>query len=146
MFLLLGKLFEQAKVEIQDTYPLKKGYSRSKHKAKDCSEKDEPEKKRLRIDAKERKMEKESLQKQISVIEDQIRIKQRRIDQGKGNADFKLCDELTDKVRALMREKYELNKQFAILEKSEAKSKWYHKKKVSKKCGFNSKFINRDCI
>lgn len=74
-----------------------------------------------------------SLQEQIKVIQDQIRIKQRRIDQGKGNGNFKLCDELSDKVRSLLREKHDLGKQLAALQKLEAKSKWYHKKvKLSK--------------
>ena len=122
-------------MEIRDTYQFKKGKSRSKRKTDSAEDEvnDDKEEKRSKINARERRQEMDNLQKLMENIEDQIRIKQRRIQQGKGNSEFKLCDELAEKVRSLLREKHDLGKQLTALQKLELKSKWYHKKvKLSK--------------
>ena len=42
---------------------------------------------------------------------------------------FKKCDDVSSELRALLKEKRELDLQVAALERKESKSKWYKKKK-----------------
>ena len=68
----------------------------------------------------------------LSNIEDQIRIKQFRLEKAKTVKDYKSCDELSVAKRGLLREKFDCEKQLSAFQKKEAKSNWYKKRSLTK--------------
>ena len=54
----------------------------------------------------------------ICKIKEQLKIKQSRIEKAKSVKDFKLCDQLSDSIRSLIREKREKKKQLAAFQKN----------------------------
>ena len=100
-------------------YKFKKGYSRSS-------------KKRMKVDKDERQREISHIKSMLSNIENQLQVKQSIMEKAKSVKDFKLCDQLSDSVRTLLCEKHKSEKQLAAFKKIEAKSSWYHKRKVDK--------------
>ena len=88
-------------------YLFKKGYSRSKSCASSSENSSDEGKKRAKVDKDESK------------IEEHLKIKQSRIEKAKLVKDFKLCDELSNSIRVLMREKRENEKLLAAFQKKE---------------------------
>lgn len=135
-FHVSGELYQKAKQKVRESgYQFKKGYSRSKSSisGKSSSENSGDEsKKRMKIHKDERQREVSHIQALLDSVEEQIKIKQIRVEKAKSVKDFKLCDQLTGDVRALLREKRENEKQLAALKKMETKSSWYHKRKLTK--------------
>lgn len=68
----------------------------------------------------------------LQSTEDQIRIKQRRIQKLKNTNEFNKCDELSSEKRKLLKEKGQIESQLALLERKEAKSRWYKKQKCKR--------------
>lgn len=68
----------------------------------------------------------------LSNIEEQIRIKQLRLEKAKTVKDYKSCDELSVAIRGLLREKFDCEKQLSAFQKKEAKSNWYKKRSLTK--------------
>ena len=78
-----------------------------------------------KIDKEERDREMTHMKTLLSNIEDQIRIKQLRLDKAKTVKDYKSCDELSVAIRGLLREKFDCENQLSAFQKKEAKSNWY---------------------
>ena len=130
---IVGQLFERARKKVRESgFQFRKGYSRSKSEKRSNgnngteSSSDESVK-RVKVDKEEREREMLNIKQMLASVEDQIRIKQIRIDKAKTVKDFKLCDQLSENVRSLLREKHEFEKQLAIFQKMEAKSQWYYR-------------------
>lgn len=68
-------------------------------------------------------------EKLLKSTEDQIRIKELRINKLKSGNEFKKCEDVSSELRALLKEKVQLDAQIAVLERKESKSKWYKKRK-----------------
>lgn len=88
--------------------------------------------KRKNINLEERQKAIENTRELLKSTEDQIRIKELRINKLKSSNEFKKCDDVSSELRALLKEKGLLQSQLAVFERKEAKSKWYKKKKSSK--------------
>ena len=114
-------------------YLFKKGYSRSKSCASSSENSSDEGNKRAKVDKDERQREISHLESLLSKIEEHLKIKQSRIEKAKLVKDFKLCDELSNSIRVLMREKRENEKLLAAFQKKESKSTWYGKRKQTKK-------------
>ena len=113
------------------TYDFKKGYSRSKSSSTDSDERnEEPEKKRKKIMTAERLQEIESISEVLKGTTDQIAIKRQRLERGKRENDFTLCDQLNSSIVALLVEKRNYERQLLALKRKEAKSKSHHIKKA----------------
>ena len=82
--------------------------------------------------AEERENGIEINRKLLQSTQDQICVKEQRIDRLKNTKEFKKCDEVSGELRALIKEKGVIQSQLAALERKEAKSKWYKKKKSLK--------------
>jgi len=89
--------------------------------------------KRKTVNSEDRKQAIINKRELLQTAKSQIGIKQQRIQKQKSCNDFKKCDELTSEMRALLKEKAELENRLAALERKEAKSKWYKKKKTEEK-------------
>jgi hypothetical protein len=133
--LFVGELFLKAKEMVREGgYKFKKGYSRSKGSSNESSSSDEGVK-RAKINKEEREKAMEDLKLLLKSLEDQLRVKQMRITKAKAINDFKVAindfkvaDQLMDKVRNLLREKTDCDKQLLALEKKSSKSEWYRKR------------------
>ena len=73
--------------------------------------------------AEERENAIEINRKLLQSTEDQIRVKEQRIDRLKNTEELKKCDEVSGELRALIKEKGVIQSQLAALERKEAKSK-----------------------
>ena len=115
-------------------YKFKKGYSRSKRSSSGTSDENgnDEGRKRKKIDKEERNREMTHMKTLLSNIEDQIRIKQLRLEKAKTVKDYKSCDELSVAIRGLLREKFDCEKQLSAFQKKEAKSNWYKKRSLTK--------------
>ena len=102
-------------------YLFKKGYSRSKSCASSSENSSDEGKKRAKVDKDERQREISHLESLLSKIEEHLKIKQSRIEKAKLVKDFKLCDELSNSIRVLMREKRENEKLLAAFQKKRIK-------------------------
>lgn len=116
-------------------YKFKKGYSRSKRSSSGTSDENgnDEGRKRTKIDKEERDREMTHIKTLLSNIEDQIRIKQLRLDKAKTVKDYKSCDELSVAIRGLLREKFDCEKQLSVFQKKEAKSNWYQRRSLTKR-------------
>ena len=73
-------------------YKFKKGYSRSKSSGKSSSENSgDDSKKRMKVDKDERQREISHIKSMLSTIENQLQVKQSRMEKAKSVKDFKLC-------------------------------------------------------
>ena len=115
-------------------YKFKKGYSRSKRSSSGTSDENgnDEGRKRKKIDKEERDREMTHMKTLLSNIEDQMRIKQLRLDKAKTVKDYKSCDELSVAIRGLLREKFYCEKQLSAFQKKEAKSNWDKKRSLTK--------------
>lgn len=53
----------------------------------------------MKVDKEEREREMRNIKQMLASVEEQIRIKQIRIDKAKTVKDFKLCDQLCDQLK-----------------------------------------------
>ena len=88
--------------------------------------------KRKNIISEQRKRAIADNQALLQSTEDQIRIKQRRIQKLENTNEFNKCDELSSEKRELLKEKGQIESQLALLERKEAKSRWYKKQKCKR--------------
>lgn len=136
--LFVGELLKRARSKIaEDGYNFKKGFSRSLSNTSSSASDVESVNgnttmKRKHTSGDDRKQAIANTRELLETTKSQIGIKQQRIQKQKNCNDFKKCDELTSEMRGLLKEKAELESRLAALERREAKSKWYKKKKTGK--------------
>lgn len=142
LMLYLGELFQQARNKVRDEgYKFQKGLSRSsqgssgsssEEKQSDDREAQKKELKRKNVMAEERRQTIATNQALLKVTEDQIRLKQLRINKLRTLNDYKKCDEVSTELRELLKEKGRIESQLAVLQRKEGKSQWYQKKKATR--------------
>ena len=71
--------------------------------------------------------------KEVKTINTQVSFKERRVDVAVQGKNFKLCDQLTEEIADLQRQRQTLEMKLRCLKKKEQKSKWYQKQKAVRK-------------
>ncbi len=114
-------------------YNYKKGFSRGKSQSSSISEAESfPKEKRAKFDSDQRKSEREHISNLIDNLKSHMKIKEARINKPKAIQDYKLCDQLSTKIRQLLKNKGEYERQLSAIERKEKKSSWDRKKSKSK--------------
>lgn len=113
-----------------DGYLFVKGKSRS---SSSQSESDERLKnKRKKTDADERAREITLLNENISTLESRLKYKQQMLRKAQSVNNFKMCDEISEDIITVRKEKRIAESQLAAISKKQLKSEWYHSKKHKK--------------
>ena len=117
-----GELLQQAHIMLDESgYQYKKGKSRSKNFGS-VSGADEPKLKCPRTDHEVRTKRKQEIEEEILTINKQLTFKGKRMEAGAQDKDFKLCDQLTEEIANLQRNRRALELERRGLEKKEKKS------------------------
>ena len=112
---------EKAKKKvIQDGYAFVKGESRSK-----AERSKSPAKKRAKLSSEERAREIDSLHKTLKVLKNRIMFKNQQLQKEKSMNNYKKCDEISEKILEIQREKKSVDRQLTVLVKKEGKAQWY---------------------
>ena len=134
--LYLGELFQQARNRVRDEgYKYKKGFYRSSQGSSGSSSEEKQsdmERHRKNVMAEERRQAIATNQALLKSTEDQIRLKQLRINKLKTINDYKKCVEVSTELRELLKEKGRIESQLAVFQRKEGKSQWYQKKKATR--------------
>lgn len=75
----------------------------------------------------------QQIKEEVKIIKTQLSFKERRVEAGAQLKNFKLCDQLTDEISELQRQRRALEMELQCLEKKEKKSNWYQKQKATRK-------------
>ena len=115
------------------------GYLFAKGKSRSCSsqsESDDSSKaKRQTTDADQQAREITLLKENLSTLESRLKYKQQMIDKARSVSNYKQCDEISADIIDVRKEKRNVERQLASIEKKQAKSEWYHSKKLEAKGG-----------
>ena len=126
-----GLLLEEARKCLDRSgYQYKKGKSRSKHFGSGSSTDELPT--RPKIDKEVRDIRIRQIKEQLSALKDQIHFKEKRIEHGVAQKDFKLCDGLADELHVLKEKRNSFELELQSLLKKEKKADWYQKQKSRK--------------
>ena len=124
MLSVRGELLELARKLVNDSgYEYKNGKSRSKRFGSAST-----------VEAstvKRPKLDQEFRTKRMQQIKEEVSFKERRVEAGAQLKNFKLCDQVTDEISELQKQRRALEMELQCLEKKEKKSKWYQKQKVT---------------
>ena len=120
-------LLEEARTRVNETYDFKKGKSRSKRYAPAV----QSTSKRPKLDQTARLARMSVLEQDIKNIEDRISYKQKRRQVAEDTRNYRACDELTEEIGELMKNKRELTQELSILSKKDKQSQRYFKRKSS---------------
>ena len=133
MLSMRGELLELARKSVNDSgYEYKKGKSRSKRFGSASSVKASTPK-RPKLDQEFRARRMQQIQEEVKTINTQLSFKERRVEAGAQLKNFKLCDQLTDEISELQRQRRALEMELQCLEKKEKNSNWYQKQKATRK-------------
>ena len=125
-----GDLFDLARVEVQHKgYSFVKGKSRSKRLLPPST--DAPPPTRSKISAEVRQKRIAALEEYISGIDRQIHFKNKRLQQAENVKNYKLCEEITEEVQVITRQKRELAEELRLFREKERKARWYQKGRKS---------------
>ena len=125
-----GDLFDLARVEVQHKgYSFVKGKSRSKRLLPPST--DAPPPTRSKISAEVRQKRIAALEEDISGIDRQIHFKNKRLQQAENVKNYKLCEEITEEVQVITRQKRELAEELRLFREKERKARWYQKGRKS---------------
>ena len=123
-----GKLLELARVKLHESgYIYCKGRSHSRVLNPEATNQDKQ--KRQKIDQTERKHHIENLQDELKDLSKHITVKERRIEQAQTAMNFKLCDQLSDKISKLKAKKCEVDTRLRAILHKEKRSKSYFDQK-----------------
>ena len=111
-----------------DGYLFVKGKSRASGSQSDSD--DAP--KRKKTDATQRAREMKVLQANIVTLESRMQFKKQMLEKARSVNNFKLCDDISGDIINVRKEKRIAEKQLEALQKTQAKSQWYHKRKLMK--------------
>ena len=85
--------------------------------------------KKPKLNEESRHSRMKDINENIQDIDEDISFKEKRRAQAESIRDYRLCDELTERIGSLKDKKRLLRKELSLLEKKETKSVWYKKKK-----------------
>ena len=95
-----------------------------------------PQPQRSKIFAEVRQKRISALEEDITSLERQIHFKNKRLQQAENVKNYKLCEEITEEVQVITRQKRELKEELRIFQEKERKAHWYIRKR--KKSGTNT--------
>ena len=111
---------------IADGYPFVKGKSRSRSGSE--TELESPLQKRSKINAAERSREIQLLEENLKSFNDRLNFKERQLEKERCLKNFKECDNVTQQMIQIRKERASVERQLSALKKREAKSVWYKQK------------------
>ena len=119
MLSVRGELLELARKRVNDSgYEYKKGKSRSKRFGSAGSvEASTP--KRPKLDQEFRTKRMQQIKEEVKTINTQVSFKERRVEAGAQLKNFKVCDQLTDEISELQKQRRALEMELQCLEKKE---------------------------
>ncbi len=121
-------LLEEARSKINETYDFKKGKSRSKRYVP-AEISITP--KRPKINQVARLTRMDVVEQDIKHIEERISYKQKRRQMAEDIRNYRACDELTEEIGDLIKEKRQMTTELTLLSKKDEHSKRYFKQKAS---------------
>ncbi len=122
------KLLELACTRVDDTYQFKKGKSRSKRHNPML-----PAPKRKKTNQNMRLVRMKTLEDDIKNTEECVVYKEKRRQVAEDNKNYRLCDELTQEIGTLSREKRQYAAELKLLQKKDEFSKSYYRRKSTSK-------------
>lgn len=129
--MLLGKrhdLIQAARSKIiSDGFQFVKGKSRSKLDGDDCPS--TPKRKKSNVDLRRKRVH--DLQEDFKDLNDRIGFKEQRRTAAQNIKDYKKCEDITEEISSLRRNRREIEMELTQLETKNRKSKWYFQKKIS---------------
>ena len=139
-----GELLELARTEVHESgYTYKKGKSRAKKIASTSSEK-ATKSSRSKISADMRHKKISSLEEQIANLSEQISFKEKRRQQAEAVRNYKMCEEITEEMRIVKKERQELQGELKLFKDKERKATWYAQRKRSRTPGESSSTVFSD--
>lgn len=120
MLHMRGRLLEKAREKVDSTYSFKKGKSRSK---KYLTSSSAPKRCKLNKEYREQRMK--GLEDELQNIRERIEYKEKRRSHSEGIRNYKACEEITEEIGQLKKQKQELQAELTALQKRDKKSKWY---------------------
>lgn len=118
------ELLEMARTRVEETYQFKKGKSRSKRHNPVV-----PPPKRKKTNHSMRLARMKTLEDDIKNFEERILYKEKRRQVAEDNKNYRLCDELTEEIGSLSREKRQCAAELKLFQKKDEFSKLYYRRK-----------------
>ena len=123
-----GDLLDLARVEVQEKgYNYVKGKSRSKRLMSPPTE--TPRRVRSKISAEVRQKRMLALEEDVSNLDKQLHFKNKRLQQAENIKNYKLCEEITEEVQVITRQRRELKEEQRRFQEKERKARWYQRRK-----------------
>lgn len=119
------KLLEMARIRVDESYQFKKGKSRSKRTP--------PAPKRKKVNQADRLTRMKTLEDDIKNTEQRISYKVKRRQVAEDTKNYRLCDEITEEIGTLTKEKRQLEAELKLLQKKDECSKMYFQRKSASK-------------
>lgn len=120
------KLLDAARSKVDQTYAFKKGKSRSKKYSTD-SDQSASKRPRLSFDARADRMK--ALEEEVKNIKERISYKEKRREMAENIKNYKNCDDLTEEISSLSKQRRELESELVLLQKKDKRAKSYLLKK-----------------
>ncbi len=122
-------LLEEARSKVNETYDFKKGKSRSKRYVP--AEEISTTPKRNKMDQAARLTRMDIVEQDIQNIDERISFKQKRRQMAEDIRNYRSCDDLTEEIGELIKEKRQMTAELMLLSKKDKNSKRYFKRKLS---------------
>ena len=116
------QLLEAARKKVNETYAFRKGASRAKGSDTDSTPK------RLKTSEETRIERIGELEEDVKDFNDRLTYKERVRESANMARNYKLCDQVTEEMSAIRKQKRECEQELAIWKKKQQQSKWYRKK------------------
>ena len=124
-----ARLLDAARDLVDSSYKFKKGKSRSKRYLAE-SNTSVPKRRKLSQEFRESRMK--EIEDEIKVINERISYKEKRRTMAETVRNYKLCEEVTEEIGDLQKQRNQLEAELKELKKKDNKSSWYrHRKYIS---------------
>ncbi len=118
------RLLELARTKVRnDVYKFKKGKSRSKQ-----AQCDAPAPKRAKTSATLRVKHVTELEEDIKDLDDRLNFKEKRLDQATLTRNYKDCDQLTEEMASLKKQRREYIEELRLWKRKQQQANWYKRK------------------
>ncbi|XP_065907720.1 uncharacterized protein [Dysidea avara] len=122
------KLLDAARSKVNSSYSFKKGKSRS-NKYCGAVESTATKQPRLTFDARVERMKR--LEEDIQNLKERISYKEKRRQMAENVKNYKACDDITEEIASLSKQKRELENELLVLQKKTKRSMSYHSRNVA---------------
>lgn len=132
-----GELMKLAQSQVyQKGYQFLKGKSRSKRFASPTLEGSERPK-RGKVSAEIRQKRIAALEEEIENVTQQLHFKEKRRIQAESIRNYKQCEEITEEIRIVTKQKRELSEELSMFREKERKAMWYQKSRKRRQSATN---------